>query len=185
MKQRPILFSTLMVQAILAGRKNQTRREVKVKNYTKLDMELSRCPYGQSGDVLWVRETYFPVFKHIHAPLFHGQGKYMYKADMAFIGEHKWKPSIHMPKAAARIWLQITNVRVERLQDISQEDAISEGIEKHFHHNTFCNYKNGKYELDAKYSYLTLWEKINGPESRNANPWVWVLEFQPIANPNS
>jgi len=192
MKQRPILFSTIMVQAILQGRKTQTRREVKpqpnITDGRDIAFTLNKWTYGQPGDVLWVRETYFPVFKHIHAPLFQGQSKYMYKADEAFIGEHKWKPSIHMPKAAARIWLQITNVRVERLHDISQEDAKAEGIERISIDNIGYRWKDyeptDSWYLFAVASFWSLWRKINGVDSYNANPWVWVIEFQPIANPN-
>jgi len=137
MKQTPILFNTQMVQAILEGRKTHTRRLVKDCSAKHLSMRQKKaigesgrnyiCPYGQVGDVLWVRETYLNFNSKNEKP------NYVYKADhpnfhVNFASGERWKPSIHMPKAACRIWLKITNVRVERLKDISEADAIKEGI---------------------------------------------------------
>lgn len=209
--ERPILFSTPMVQAILQGRKTQTRRIVKPQpqeiyfmknapldyhNYTrepwkpwKVDLEdgnsSSRlCPYGESGDRLWVRETWLKQ-----------DGVYKFLADNEdWRGIFKFKPSIHMPKAAARIWLQVESVGVERLQDISEVDALAEGIKVGLTDGVIRWYHdylrpNG-YPLEndydespespytAKGSYATLWERINGPGSWGQNPWVWVIKFK-------
>ncbi len=190
MKQTPILFSTEMVQAILAGRKTQTRRVIKPQpqaaQFEKLLFDgreltknsfLNYCPYGQPGDVLWVRETFATG---LHSGLFY------FKANgEKASGTSKWKPSIHMPKAAARIWLEITNVRVERLQDITQDDAVSEGITQI------------KTERPAT-TFQKLWQSINGkprtvetdqgtiklpPVDWHANPWVWVVEFKRTNKP--
>lgn len=208
MKQRPILFSTPMVQAILAGRKTQTRRVVKPQpNFTyctkckkdysfcacefdsdehagrctktaKADINL--CPYGKVGDVLWVRETFSPPTA-AQLPT-----SYMYAADYPVnpLAKGIWKPSIHMPKEACRLFLEITDICVERLQDITEENAIAEGISrypkapiygyKHYMHNDM-------YCLHAIESFYTLWHSINGEESLKANPWVWVLEFKRIS----
>ena len=214
MKSKPILFSTPMVQAILEGRKTQTRRVVKGVNdhyYQSLVNHASgkhtfvmngnyspepkgviekKCPFGQVGDVLWIRETWQNSDNNVY---------YHYKADFTEPGKG-WKPSIFMPKDAARIWLKITNVRVERLNEISDEDAIKEGIDFEIFNDesdTFIyrNYLKGKdFYSFSEYgwnfgkeihsapvaSYCSLWEKINGDGSWNANPWVWVIEFERI-----
>lgn len=207
-KYRPILFSTPMVQAINGGRKNQTRREVKPmsaafdvamnkdgsgkwpRNLDEDERWISdmKCPYGKVGDVLWVRETW------IEAPEQCTWKNYSYKADynshLAELG--KWKPSIHMPKSACRIFLQITNIRLERLQDINEDDAIMEGVLKdielpmpNFKKELF--YRDYTKETsgcsDAKSSFMTLWKSINGKESWDSNPWVWVIEFEKIEKP--
>lgn len=185
MKERPIIFSTPMVQAILDGRKTQTRRIIKPQpdedcyylmelnsgiltiNYNQGDKNPKvKCPYGQPGDLLWVRES----FAKATDP--DGDDLYYYKADRRH-ADGKWKPSIHMPKAAARIWLRVKDVRVERVQDITEGDAIKEGIKPEF------DYLHNSYEnLTPKCSFMTLWRKINGRESWDANPWVWVVEFE-------
>lgn len=214
-KEIPILFSTPMVQAILAGRKTQTRRVIKMDDLLespdrfvsagdsrewdvprpaiKYDDRIwfawqpknsnartwiERCKY-KPGDLLWVRES---VNK--------GQnGQVHYKADeLGPLNEVRWTPSIHMPKAAARIWLEVTNVRVERLQDISEDDAVAEGTGSGFQMNAgwpdYTQIKNGICEVtqdSARMSYATLWESINGPESWEANSWVWVVEFKVLS----
>lgn len=197
-KDYPILFSTPMVQAILKGRKTQTRRVVKIDGmlpYTGMkplsthecgsvfyfwgNKEI-KCPYGQPGDVLWVRESFYPL---ISEGL---KGKYFYKADLEKQGfVFKWKPSIHMPKEACRIFLRITNVRVERLQDISEKDAIAEGIEEaEFDRVNNCRvfkyYGWQNAVTDEKESFKSLWQSINGEQSWNDNPWVWVIEFERV-----
>lgn len=208
MKEIPILFSTPMVQAELDGRKTNTRRlkNLKVINenpdkwsfqekfthvgkyerdkhvYRFVDGEGSfmdiLCPYGRPGDLLWVRETWAPAWNQV-----------LYKANERY-GKYegqKWKPSIHMPKKAARIWLQVEGVRVERLQDISEEDAIAEGIEKKpgSTSSTKFDYRHyeyeGSYNVDAKVSFRTLWEKINGADSWAANPFAWVVKFNVLS----
>ena len=114
------------------------------------------------------------------------EGMYWYKANDDAFRPDKWQPSLFMPKAACRIFLQITYIRVERLQDIKQSDCLREGIEyKDFpggrFYKTYCTDKNsqGIYdELMPKHSFETLWQSINGKESWNKNPFVWVVEFK-------
>jgi hypothetical protein len=130
MKERPILFSTPMVQAIMEGRKTQTRRIAKGHALQFLDAGLlseyvskqDLCPYGELGDILWVRETWaLPVDADGN------DAGYQYKADYSDGSERwKWKPSIHMQKSACRLFLQITYIAIERLNDISDDDAIKE-----------------------------------------------------------
>lgn len=213
MTERPILFKTDMVNAILEGRKKQTRRVVKVQETQQGLMMPYNChgikgfvdpeqlansnrafvqsinPYGSIGDVLWVRETWQEtIWMH---PSDENYG-YIYKASengqaWASTEEFKWKPSIYMPKAACRLKLKITNVRAERLQDISEQDAIYEGVRQITAHNDkkrhlgwnnyFDSEKNG-FEIlfSPKKSFETLWESING--NWETNPWVWVVEFE-------
>ena len=197
MKTTPILFSTEMVQAILRGDKTQTRRTNGLKslndspddwlfaNMTCTDGHkkefffrhkyfegdgcdlLIACPYGKVGDLLWVRETF-------------GQGvseKLYYKADKGIVDQLvlSWKPSIHMPKAAARIWLRITNIRVERLHEIIEEDAKAEGAP--------IGRVLGMGQIGGSHreGFIELWERINGFDSWSKNPWVWVVEFEVIS----
>lgn len=186
-KERPILFSAPMVRAILEGRKTVTRRPVKGVGLVWLDNfkpeyvadpDNNLCPYGKPGDRLWVRET----FNQTNPGAL--DGVYYYRADGRFpkcIGggrftsAESWKPSIHMPRAASRILLEITDLRVERLQDISNEQALAEGV------------KSAEPDIDPDgndYSpcelFGGLWTMINGMESWNANPWVWVVEFKRV-----
>lgn len=196
MKQRPILFNTEMVQAILAGRKTQTRREVHpdiaVSILNDPDRILHRCPFGQAGNVLWVRETWFSTRFDCNELLACGVTSHIrYKADGNYdpkkdcVGR-SWKPSIHMPKDAARIWLRIKDVRVERLQEISEIDAMREGIESVDHGAHWKNYVQDDISsfVCPSHSFESLWHSINGADSWNANPWVWVLEFERIEKPN-
>lgn len=215
--ERPILYSTIMVQALLDNRKKQTRRTNKLEvvnqepnNWIKPSLDSSgewvfstekgpakqvrvKCPYGKLGDLLWVRETFCPTGsqEYLNAST---EQPYFYKADVKesdFVKEMmanygwKWKPSIHMPKDAARIWLKVTNVRVERLQEISKEDAIAEGIEKagevfKFYMNPKPNYWKPAVD-NPIISFHSLWECINGENSWIANPWVWVVEFEVVS----
>lgn len=213
MKERPILFSALMVRALLAGTKTQTRRVVKpqfamdavpeemcatnerghqITGHSGLwwcaaegDADVARrCPYGQPGDRLWVRECF------CEDPLSFGA---LYRADgeldePALNAGGKWRPSIHMPRWASRITLEVTGVRVERLQDISEADAVAEGIERcedFFECTTWRVYgePEGSDVVapdDPVGSYQSLWEFINGPGSWDVNPWVWVVEFKRV-----
>ncbi|MFM9880682.1 MAG: hypothetical protein ACKVOO_09780 [Burkholderiaceae bacterium] len=150
-------------------------------------------PYGKPGDQLWVRETWAQVGTM-------DPGLTVYRADYPACvpasysniqpaESIKWKPSIFMPRAASRITLEVTGVRVERLQDISEADAIAEGIES-LSYGGITTWRN--YSLTDKLasvspmlespidSYRTLWECINGPGSWDANPWVWVVEFKRV-----
>lgn len=189
MKERPILFSAPMVRAILAGNKTQTRRVVKdvglyaiepsIHGHETSRRELaalaSRCPYGQPGDRLWVRETFCPDWSD--KPIYKADGGSAMSAGYA--KEPRWRPSIHMPRCASRLTLEITGIRVERLQDISEADARAEGArcadeatgrEVLFPSSSNC----GSYRLH----YRDIWDQINGPGSWEANPWVWVVEFR-------
>jgi hypothetical protein len=188
MIERPILFSAPMVRGLLNDTKTQTRRVVNFKG-TDLDTFLHRvpnkigcCPYGQPGHRLWVREAFANIAMYRDAPLFADrQSDFAYRASGDIIGCHKWKRSIHMPRAASRITLEITGVRVERLQDISEADAIAEGIER-----SYAQWRDYRTDQAVNYpsaatpveSYRTLWESINGPGSWDANPCVWVVEFK-------
>lgn len=187
--ERPILFSTPMVQAIIDGRKTQTRRTIKyyvsdqhpLRQTAKWMKDNNTCPYGHIGDVLWVRESFLKGY--------FDDGTHGYKADWnetaaEYVKEHKWKPSIHMPKDAARIWLKITDIRVERLQDISEKDAIAEGVESKIidGQKFYFNYLVNMTCLDNPYfSFFSLWDKINGYESMESNPFVWVVEFEVLS----
>ena len=187
MKERPIIMRADDVRAILAGTKTQTRRIAKLssagrverggRNWHVDDPDAAfACPYGQPGDRLWVRESlrFVRVGENYHEHA-------VYAADgvrvprcpdllpqfcdgMAF-GLARSVPSIHMPRWASRITLEITGVRVERLQDISAADAWAEGIAY-------------SPDVDPVHAYRELWEQINGPGSWDANPFVWVVEFR-------
>lgn len=196
MKERPILFSAPMVRAILDGSKTQTRRVAKrtaaghVKetgghrrwHIADFDAYLA-CPYGQPGDRLWVRETWAAPHSEDGRPpraIQCDQLRIHYLASEGR-GGLVWRPSIHMPRWASRITLEITGVRVERLQEISEADAIAEGIERSYDQwrdyrtDQAVNYPSAATPID---SYRTLWEEINGPDSWDANPWVWVVKFE-------
>lgn len=182
MKQKPILFSTAMVQAILNGSKTQTRRMVKMyksdehplRQNSEWFIENKTCPYGKVGELLWVRETFGFDDAICH---------YFYKAnyDESDINHLKgsWKPSIHMPKVACRIWLQITNIRVERLQKITEQDAQNEGAT----HDRAIGY--GQIGGSHREGFINLWQSINGEQSWQQNPWVWVIEFKRIDKTNN
>jgi len=175
MKERPILFSGAMVRALLDGSKTQTRRAVKGAPLDWLEMYgftpefvansgNGMCRYGQPGDRLFVRETWLKTNPFSDG----GLHTYGYRAtDEAEFPDAIWKPSIHMPRIASRITLEITSVRVERLQDISEADAQAEGV----YTDPAC---------PAYDAYQTLWDQINGPDSWAENPWVWVIEFKRV-----
>jgi hypothetical protein len=191
---KPILFSTPMVQAIIDGRKTMTRRVIK-QNSTALNWIDSGftpefildkgndaiIPY-KVGDILWVRET-------ICGFIGRNTTQFVYKASvhsdwMEYAKEkfgYKWTPSIHMPKEAARIFLRVMGIRAERLQDISEEDAIAEGIEIVKENVPVIPYKDylGKYNYYSNpiNSFKSLWQSINGEQSWEHNPYVWVIAF--------
>lgn len=193
MKELPIRFSGPMVKAILDGSKTQTRRVVKQDRDGLLDCKPTpawdafwqcvACPYGKPGDRLWVRET-FGIDDEDGSVLYFADPDTAQNAEHARICEDRYprrRPSIHMPRWASRILLEITDVRVERVQDISEADAQAEGIE---YSERFAGYCIGMAEHyhshDPRLSYASLWESINGPDSWAANPWVWVVEFRRI-----
>jgi len=197
MKERPILFSAPMVRAILDGSKTQTRRVVKPQPFAGKSADEMReffikkgalgrdesltdlvngarnagfidvkCPHGKPGDRLWVREAHQIDCDGEGNPIFT-----LYRADYAERDlAPGWRPSIHMPQWASRITLEITAVRVERLQDISRGDCMAEG----------CPFPNIANETDPKKWYADLWNTINGNGAWDKNPWVWVVEFKQV-----
>lgn len=221
-KERPMLFSGAMVRAILAGRKTQTRRVCKSAIWIDMEDVPShctrygnvalpvKCPYGEPGDRLWVRES-FEIVREVCSyeveeydyfdwdEEMYGPAKDALKAKCPRGGERalvtfmadgeesvsRWRPSIHMPRWASRITLEIVSVRVERLQEISEGDAMAEGVESApagaVDPTGWKDYRGGyagKGSCDARDSYRTLWESINGAGSWAANPWVWAVEFK-------
>lgn len=224
-KEIPILFSTAMVEALIAGRKTQTRRIIKpqpdesgLHDHDKFPMSLDstlagwwgttdegehrqfKCPYGKPGDILWVRETWQPFIRGIEGDgyelliKFYADGAeypWEHDKDYAELGWHN-RPSIHMPKSAARIWLEVVGVKVERLQDISDEDAKAEGVRfTDFGKDEYGQQQRGWHVLDVtgpnqclatpKTAFGNLWGKINGPESWDTNPWVRAVELKVLS----
>ena len=196
MKEHPILFSTQMVKAILEGRKSMTRRTRGLEKINEnpdkyhfeghfskpfdipKDWKLIKFPYGEIGDRLWVRETWMRAPNVDFIP----NGAFYYKASVSnqFLKKWPkgWKPSIHMPKEACRIWLEITNIRVERLQNITRSDIRAEGLKcppELLSDDVYPNYRNWYPK-----AFKELWESINGKGSWDKNPWVWVIEFKRI-----
>ena len=188
---KPILFSTEMVQAILAGRKTQTRRVVKEKMTTAVldyamennkptDEFIERNCNLKKGDILWVRETFAKVPQTAFGENF------IYKStfDRTFSGP--WKPSLFMPKEAARIFMKVTNVRVQRLQDINAAHSGAEGIvEVKFEYHKSINPR--VVEMTAQImAFRDLWDSINAKKHPwESNPWVWVYEFERIEKPEN
>lgn len=201
MKSRPILFSAPMVRALMAGTKTQTRRPL--RDGTWLDpkegvirmcsvgngvtgFQSVACPYGVPGDQLWVRETWA---HHVQAQSAERDedGPFVYAADgpqalQARLAS-KWTPGIHMFRWASRITLEITAVRVERLQDISEADALAEGVTPKWEPG--CSGRlmeafRGFSFRPAASAYADLWESINGAGSWDANPYVWALSFKRV-----
>jgi hypothetical protein len=176
-KERPILFSGEMVRAILDGRKTQTRRVIKgvgPDNWLKgasnhVVHAIDRCPYGKPGDRLWVRETWARY--NIDQESFDIAYKATPPKDWPEDG--RWRPSIHMFRDYSRITLEIKSVRVERLQDISEEDSLRDGG---------WEYKNLPIPESPFHSFELLWSKINGRQSWDQNSWVWVIEFERLPN---
>ncbi|AVA32978.1 hypothetical protein [Cupriavidus metallidurans] len=212
-KERPILFSGAMVRAILDGRKTQTRRVMKpqptiegmwhcLPKYSASSEQAFRegapyfgsCPYGRPGDRLWVRETW----QHSNHPF----GPYEPDCDVFYRADYlddplgpdlerstdgirrQWRPSIHMPRSAARILLKVDTVRVERLNECSASDAAAEGL--HFDDSVpfngpwFISPGDAQGYADATLAYRGLWDDINGAGAWEANPYVWVVEFQRV-----
>lgn len=196
MKERGMIFNGEMVRAILDGRKTQTRRPIKWKQtrFTEIgeredgskwpwseDAEHAcdfwhPCPFGAVGDRIWVRETWNKY-----------GGLLTYRADHDWIDDMrketvctaKWVPSIHMPRWASRILLEITNVRVERLNAISQADAIAEGAPPS-HPSIDCVSQEYGFPDFSRSWFGQTWQHIYGEESWDANPWVWVIEFKRV-----
>jgi len=202
MKERPILFSATMIRTLLEGRKTQTRRMLKIQppehvvdfcsfhnpdgeglahfGFDPVKRELQDwyavCPYGQVGDRLWCKEVWGAW------PAMGGgvqEDSLRYRADGEYQNEHnawRWRSPRFMPRWASRITLEITDVRVERLQDISNEDARAEGV--------LPSYADRSVEAGHPYNaialYRQLWDAINGEGSWISNPWVWCVSFRKL-----
>ena len=206
MKFIPILFSTVMVQSIIADLKNQTRRTQGLEEINKhpdvwvLDKRQADhfvlnntndltikyiSPKAVEGDIFWVRETW----QESECFDYHIKNEFVYRANKAhaeFANEHnvRWKPSIFMPKEACRLFLEVTDVRLERLQDISEDDALSEGVRFDIGSGYFFCGDNNMAQSATK-CFTQLWFQINGVASWNANPWVWVYTFKRINKPST
>lgn len=178
MKERPILFTPENAQKVHEGVKTQTRRIVKdfgafhngvLHCGGKHGLAKAICPYGQVGDRLWIREAFCLCGEEgSKTPLYRGQCE-EYKSLKPI-----WKPSLHMPRWACRTVVELTEIRVERLHDISPSDALAEGI--------FCPEVGYAQHGDRApvLLYRSLWASINGQESWGQNPWVWVLTFKRV-----
>lgn len=199
MKERLIPFKTPMVRALLDGTKTQTRRIVKPRPpavvqsvYRPFPAEPNNwqgygdglihwygsCPYGAPGDRLYVKEAWRvpSMFDTLPGSAF-TSAQIWYEADDGYKGAGRYRHARFMPRWAMRITLDITDVRVERLQEISTEDAIAEGVDVHPDHHR----KPRTSIYSPVQAYRDLWEQINGPDSWAANPWVWVVSFRRIA----
>lgn len=190
MKETGLMFKAPLVRAILEGRKTQTRRVAKPVKHPDLgnlytpgallrehepQHVINRaCPYGQPGDRIYVRETFsqHPEWGQL---AFRADGEEFEDAD-GWLWEPKWIPSIHMPKDFARIWLEITGVRLERIQDISEADALAEGAR-------FELASIDSVRIGATASFLSgfrnIWESTGG--DWDANPWVWAIDFKVLS----
>ncbi len=191
--ERGMIFNAEMVRALLDGRKTQTRRIIKdctvgrdpISKFIKIGKkfigcypedvpELIRecCPYGVPGDRIWVRETWAeagasaPDLK-LYRANYPEHVPSIYE-NVPPAEEIRWTPSIHMPRTASRILLEITDVRVERLRSMSQDDARAEGVIA------------ASGPMEAGLAFRELWDSIYGDESWNSNPWVWVIKFKRI-----
>ena len=209
-KSRPMLYSGPMVRAILAGRKFKTRRIAKLPLPASIHQPMSwdwsdrknlyeplgghleagikwgvKCPYGLVGDRLWVRETWqsLAAMNQVHR----SDDQIVYRAtdpDWSVMDGWQWKPSIFMPRAASRIALRIESIEVERLHAITDEEIVCEGF------RCIGHIPNCIGEFEGRFSTLRglfsgLWNKINGPGSWEANPFVWVIGFSRIVEGSS
>ena len=200
---KPILFSTPMVQAILKGRKTMTRRVMKpqpvgeIKNrdyYEFYGTKTARiftdtqglCAKYALDDILWVRETWYQ----------HYDGSFAYRASSE-LETKGWRPSIFMPREACRIFLRVTDVRAERLQDITPEDVQREGLEAELpSEEAKARYPEGSDEMIgvhnwckeySQFIFRNLWNSINSKRGFgwDANPWVWVISFERCEKPEA
>jgi hypothetical protein len=203
MNERPIIMRDWEVRALLEGRKTQTRRIVdRLTGFRRAtefqrsrtpgfdfscrdshlrwhDMKaaevLGRCPFGQPGDRLWVKETW-GALPHMMGGV--QPETLRYRADGEYQNEHgawRWRSPLHMPRWASRITLEITDVRLEQVQDISGMDAKREGVSAPAH------IPEDGADLDyARRGFRRLWEEIHGGGSWEKNPWVWVIEFKKL-----
>lgn len=199
-QKRPILFSGSMVRAILDGTKTQTRRVISPVQPRDDGLwpagrdPVPDCPFGAPGDRLWVRETFGLTLEHDDngeptnaRRVLDGDGVphwVVYRADHpnwvwtdgdGYAGPSLWRPSIHMPRWASRLMLEVASVRVERLHDISEEDARAEGVEP-----TVIDDGAVLHRYPARRHFQALWENINGPGSWERNDWCWVVGFRRV-----
>lgn len=215
MTERPILFSAPMVRALLAGRKTQTRRVVKPRHdwhvdevpdergvfrpwpifeayvYAEPETVEVPCPYGSPGDRLWVKESIRRVAEPVGEERW-CESEYIADGEPTEADVWPWKnralPSIHMPRGLSRLTLEVTAVRVERLQAISEEDAKAEGVKPFFEEHSSIGpdqrITSGELAADAPFraSFAVLWDTINEATSWAANPWVWVVEFKRVTS---
>lgn len=205
MGEHPILFSGEMVRAILEGRKTQTRRIIPYREHLghwkgwtpeRTDHWVRMNPYGQIGDRLWVRETWrTDASLDRKSPRLFTKWPVEYQSDGCRL-EHgavyghtdgKWRPSIFMPRWASRLTLEITGVRVEQLQSISEVDAVAEGIEivsgdynRDDYTGCWRDYAKKQHYWNSPIdSFHSAWDLINGKRaSWKSNPWVWIVEFR-------
>lgn len=204
MKERGMIFNAEMVRAILDGRKTQTRRTIKdctvgidpISPFIRIgkfegaypddlpEVIEKCCPFGTVGDRIWVREAFASGLSTKSTLAYRATHKREDLED-GFYDAIKWTPSIHMLRWASRITLEITNVRVERLNAISEEDAEVEGIDMEALYDSQDCYDciadhnmTGRPTATGAFKYL--WESIYGEESWNANPWVWVISFKRV-----
>lgn len=186
---KPILFSTPMVQAILDGRKTMTRRVIKSDpthphwdglaptGWHDGHRPMQHVPYS-IGDVLWVRET-FNCIRFGNGKTVPYNTVYWYKSEEPDINpDNKWRPSIFMPRVAARIFLRVTNVRAERVQSILCGDMKAEGCIPQ-------NVTGGQWQQWQRDYWVPLWNAINAKRGYgwDINPWVWVIEFERVDKP--
>jgi hypothetical protein len=189
--ERPIIFSGSMVRALLEGRKSQTRRIVKDAPVTHF-YRTSKIPYTV-GQHLWVRETWADSYEDGDKPSV--WTRIYYRADGEPFGRWldpntgelrdgiKWRPSIHMPRQASRITLRVTELRVQRLQDISEQDAKAEGAM--WHDGRGIGQSGWRHDYtyvhaDVRSSFARLWNHLHGPGAWEANPWVAAISFERI-----
>lgn len=185
-KERGMIFNDEMVRAILGGNKTQTRRIVEEKFYGRAvaaELLAKHCPYGQPGDRIWVRETYRVHGKATdvatlvyRASVRNSWTEQTHRVPVEVCNKpvsEKWTPSIHMPRWASRILLGITDVRVERLHDMSEADAKAEGA-------TPATYKITPPEAVYRVGFGDIWRSIYGQDNWLSNPLVWVIEFKRI-----
>jgi len=209
MKEIGMMFKAPLVRAILSGQKTQTRRVAKDVRHPDLGNWYTpgalviedepqhvihrACPLGQPGDRIYVRETVRSCRAYEvqgYPPSDWGNKPIWFDADgtppgAATAWATKATPAIHMPKWAARIWLEITDTRLERLQEISNADAQAEGC---YHEDPCDHIRQSCTDIgcpgpDYRIGYRKLWEQLNGADSWTKNPWVWVIDFKHIQLP--